>query len=177
MFTFLKNKYRKYKEKIHAEKWQRDYEKRKLDFKLALKKCGKDLEVFGKPELSFPQNIVVGDGFKINALVYLNGRSGIQIGNFVTISRGAKIISTGYDLDEFFSSGERIHVTDQPIFIGDYCWICVDAIVLPGVRITGNHVVVAAGAVVTKDITESRVIVAGNPARIVKRMGENNAKC
>ena len=53
----------------------------------------------------------------------------------------------------------------------------MDAIVLPGVRITGNHVVVAAGAVVTKDITESRVIVAGNPARIVKRMGENNAKC
>lgn len=177
MFTFVKKIYKKNKEKIIEKKGLQDYEKRILDFKLAVKKCGEDLELFGKPELSFPQNIVIGDGFKVNDLVCMNGRSGIQIGDFVTISRGAKIISTGYDLDEFFSSGERIHITDQPVYIGDYCWICVDAIILPGVKITGTHVIVAAGAVVTKDITESRVIVAGNPAKIVKRMDESNAKC
>lgn len=145
-------------------------------FRNSVKVCGEELEVFGEPELSFPQNITIGDGFKINSLAYLNGRSGITIGHNVTVSRGAKIISTGYDLDKFFANGERVHITDKPIFIGNHCWICADAIILPGVKITGEYVVVAAGAVVTKDITESKVVVAGNPARIVKRMGDNNAK-
>lgn len=42
-----------------------------------------------------------------------------------------------------------------------------------GGKITGEHVVVA-GAVVNKDITENNVIVAGVPARIVKRLGNEN---
>lgn len=132
--------------------------------------CGDNLEVFGKIEISFPQNLIIGDGCKINNQVYLNARSGITIGNNVTLSYGAKIISTGYDLEQFFLCGERVHNTDKPIFIGNYVWICAGAIILPGVQITGNHVIVAAGAVVTKDINESRVIVAGNPAKIIKRM-------
>lgn len=63
-----------------------------------------------------------------------------------------------------------MHVTDKPIVIGNHCWICADAIILPGVEITGEYVVIAAGAVVTKSIKESRVIVAGNPARIIKKV-------
>ena len=63
-----------------------------------------------------------------------------------------------------------MHVTDKPIVIGNHCWICADAIILPEVEITGEYVVIAAGAVVTKSIKESRVIVAGNPARIIKKV-------
>ena len=134
-------------------------------------KCGCDLEVFGEPEILFPEKLHIGDGCKINRLVYLNARSGIILGNYVTLSRGAKLISTGYDIDMFFDKGERVHITDKPIYIGDHCWICADAMILPGVEITGEYVIVAAGAIVTKSINESRVIVAGNPARIIKRMG------
>lgn len=176
MFTYLKKVIRVKRKNMIIKKNQLEQDKRNSSFKLAVKGCGIGLEVIGVPELCFPQNITIGNGFRINSLAYLNGRSGIQIGNNVTVSRGAKIISTGYSLDEFFNNGERIHITNKPIIIGNYCWICADAIILPGVRITGEYVVVAAGAVVTKDITESRVIVAGNPARIVKRMEENNAK-
>jgi acetyltransferase-like isoleucine patch superfamily enzyme len=60
------------------------------------------------------------------------------------------------------------HIENKPIVIGDQCWIGAGAIILPGVEITGEYVVVAAGAVVTKNVEESRVVLAGSPARIVK---------
>ena len=66
-------------------------------------------------------------------------------------------------------TGEKIHVEDLPVHIGNHCWVGANAIILPGVKITGEYVVIGAGAVVTKDITESRVVVAGVPAKIIKR--------
>ena len=141
-------------------------------FKRDSRTCGKDLEVFGTVDVLFPQKIDIGNGCKFNDKVYLNARSGIKIGDDVTISYGAKIISTGYDLEEWISAGKKTHFEDKPISIGNHCWIGTGAIILPGVTISGKYVVVAAGAVVTKDILESKVVVAGNPAKIVKRLGE-----
>lgn len=170
MLGFIKKKYKRYSKKRQMNKLEKDQKVRNDRFICLVKKCGEDLIVFDMPKMFSPDKITVGNGLKLNANVFLNGRSGITIGNDVTISYGAKILSTGYDLDVFFSTGERVHIEDKPIVIGNHCWICTDAIILPGVKITGEYVVVAAGAVVTKDITESKVIVAGNPARIVKRM-------
>ncbi len=132
-------------------------------------KCGDGIEVFGEFTTSFPQNITIGSNCKINPEVFLNGRSGITIGDNVTLSHGAKLISTGYDVEHWMETGERVHITDKPIHIGNNCWIGANAIILPGVKITGEYVVIGAGAIVTKDVTESRVLVAGNPAKIVKR--------
>ena len=139
-----------------------------------LKKHGQGLKVFGKIQCYSPEKIVIGDRCNLNDGIYMNARSGITIGNDVTISNGAMLISTGYDLDKWVATGERIHIEDKPIVIGDHCWIGARAIILPGVEITGEYVVVGAGAVVTKSITESKVVVAGNPAKIVKRLGETN---
>lgn len=169
MLGFIK-KYKRNNKKRQLNKLEKDQKNRNNSFISLVKKCGEDLIVFDMPKMFSPEKISVGNGLKLNSNVFLNGRSGITIGNDVTISYGAKILSTGYDLDVFFCTGERVHMEDKPIIIGDHCWICTDAIVLPGVKITGEYVVVAAGAVVTKDITESKVVVAGNPARIVKRM-------
>ena len=169
MFSYLKKRIiKKNKKQIMNSKKNQD--KKNKQFSSLINRCGSNLIVFDLPEIFFPENISVGNGLKLNSNVVLNGRSGITIGNDVTISYGAKILSTGYDLDELFSTGKRVHMNDKPITIGNHCWICTDAIILPGVKITGEYVVVAAGAVVTCDIKESKVIVAGNPARIVKRM-------
>lgn len=170
MLEFIKKEYKRYNKKRQIIKREKDQKDRNDRFISSVKKCGGDLIVFDIPKMFSPEKITVGNGLKLNANVFLNGRSGITIGNDVTISYGAKILSTGYDLDEFFNTGERVHFEDKPIVIGNHCWICTDAIILPGVKITGEYVVIAAGAVVTKDITESKVIVAGNPATIVKRM-------
>lgn len=50
--------------------------------------------------------------------------------------------------------------------IGDYCFIGMNSIILPGVKI-GNHSIIGAGSVVSKDVP-SNTIVAGNPAKIVR---------
>ena len=158
------------KKGLSAKNAERELKKRSSAIASSFGSCGDDLRVFGEVELYSPENITVGDHCKLNSLVLLNARSGIKIGNYVTISPRAMVLSTGYDMDKFWESRERVHITDSPIVIGDHCWICAGAIILPGVKITGEYVVVAAGAVVTKDITESKVIVAGNPARIIKRV-------
>lgn len=135
---------------------------------------GDNLVVFGEITLFSPEKITVGNDCKINAGVYINARSGVSIGDNVTLSYGCKLISTGYDVDIFMKTGERCHIEDKPITIGNNCWICADAIVLPGVHIDGENVIIAAGAVVTKSICESNVIMAGNPARIIRKMGDKD---
>lgn len=173
MFSYVKKKVKKHR--LFREEKKRIKEQKKLNASVynTVKFCGDNLIVYGPIDIFSPKNISIGTNCKINAYVYLNARSGITLGDDVTLSRGAKLISTGYDLDLFFNEGKRVHVTDKPIVIGNHCWICADAIILPGVEITGEYVVVAAGAVVTKSITESRVIVAGNPARIIKKVDFN----
>lgn len=137
-------------------------------FKSSISSCGNNLQLFGIPEISFHKNLNIGNNCKINSNVYLNARSGITIGDNVTLSNGVKIISTGYDIEHWMSTGEKKHTVNAPICIGNNCWIGANAIVLSGVNITGEYVVIGAGAVVTKNITESKVLVAGNPAKIIK---------
>lgn len=87
---------------------------------------------------------------------------GIHIGKFSFIAGGSLILSHDYS--------RKMH-TDT--WIGEYCFIGMDAIVLPGNRI-GDHSVVGAGSVVTKDVPP-HTIVAGNPAKIIKE-GINTKK-
>ena len=140
------------------------------------KQCGsvgKNLIVFGDDiELIAAEKIVIGDNFKLNNKTLINAVSGVTIGNDVTLSHGAKIISTGYDLDLWIKTGRRKHFDNKPVKIGNKCWIGTNAVILPGVEITGENVVIAAGAVVTKSIAESNVMAAGVPAKIVKKLGE-----
>jgi len=55
--------------------------------------------------------------------------------------------------------------------MGDNCWIATNAIILPGVEL-GNHVVVAAGAIVNKSFREDNIIIGGIPAKIIKKIGD-----
>ncbi len=142
---------------------------RSRNLKKSAASCGENLKVFGKTEIIAPERIRIGSDCKINSNVLINARSGVEIGDDVTLSSGVKIISTGYDIERWMNNGKKVHTEDSPVIIGNHCWVCANAVILPGVNITGEYVVVAAGAVVTKDITENKVIVAGVPAEIVKR--------
>lgn len=98
--------------------------------------------------------------------------SSIVIGSNCTISSGAQIIAATYDVEDFLLRHHRHHIS-KPIVIGDNVWVCAGAIICPGVYIRGG-VIVSAGSIVTNKITEENVIVAGNPARIVKRLNKLN---
>jgi acetyltransferase-like isoleucine patch superfamily enzyme len=108
-------------------------------------------------------------GYQIHKTVILERKlnfdrlyaKGIQIGENTLISSGVTILSHDHC--------KRIN--NQPLLvdtvIGKNCFIAVGAMILPGVCI-GDQVIVGAGSVVTKNV-ESNTIVAGNPAKVIKR--------
>ena len=79
------------------------------------------------------------------------------------IASGVKIISANHD----FFNREK-HIKGNSIVIEENVWIGTNAIILPGVKI-GKNSIIGGGAVVTKDVPEN-VIVAGNPAKIIKEL-------
>jgi maltose O-acetyltransferase len=106
----------------------------------------------GKP------SIAIGKHTVINRLCCLDGRGGLRIGDNVSISPGVWLLTDEHDMND---PGFRNR--PAPIEIDDYAWLGSRALVLPGVKI-GRGAVVAAGAVVTKDVPPYGV-VGGVPAR------------
>jgi acetyltransferase-like isoleucine patch superfamily enzyme len=113
-----------------------------------------------------PQNIKRGTrspGLSVGC--YLDGRNGIVFGKNVWVGPKVSVISMNHDINDYHK-----YVVEDPIVIGDDCWLATGCIILPGVKL-GNHVIVAAGAVVTRSFEEDNIILGGTPAKIVKRIG------
>ena len=86
----------------------------------------------------------------------------IKIGDQATVSQCVKLCSASHDI-----SSKIMELTYDPIVVGDNAWIAGWSIILPGVTI-GEGAVVAAGAVVSKDV-EPWTVVGGNPAKFIKK--------
>jgi maltose O-acetyltransferase len=109
--------------------------------------------------LGSPNELEMGDGSFIGrASLYCTG--GVKIGKNVNISDGAVVITAKHDVNS--PAFEALY---EPIIIEDWAWIATNAIVLAGVTV-GEGAVVAAGAVVTKDVAPYSV-VGGNPAKVI----------
>ncbi len=108
----------------------------------------------------FPRGVVCGAHTIINREVLIDGRSGVVIGDNVSISEGAVILTLEHDPQSpvFENRGAPVHVGNR-VFVG------ARAIILPGVSL-GEGCVVAAGAVVTHDVAPY-AIVGGVPARTI----------
>ena len=115
-----------------------------------------------------PDLISIGNDSRIHWGCLLDGRRKITIGEHTPIAFYVKIFTLQHDLNDpmYKSAG-------APVKIGDRVSLNTDAIVLPGVTI-GDGAVVAAGAVVTKDV-EPYTIVAGVPARPIGERSRNLA--
>lgn len=72
------------------------------------------------------------------------------------------LITTNHDLNDLDK-----HLKGKDIVLGKKCWIGMNAVLLPGVHL-GDHTVVGAGSVVTKSFPQGRLVIAGNPAKIIK---------
>jgi acetyltransferase-like isoleucine patch superfamily enzyme len=137
----------------------------KLNLAILCRLCahvGEGVKVFGFPKLTRPDRIRIGARSTINTGVVMAGRGGIEIGERVRISAGA-IIETGF-LDTTGGFDRHGHA---PIVIEDGVWIAVGAVVLAGVTV-GHDAIVAAGAVVTRDVPAGS-IAKGVPARCQPR--------
>ena len=129
-------------------------------------KIGKGSTIHMGAHFYFPPNISIGEDTIIGEGVVLDGRSTLTIGNHVDIASGVMIYNAEHDVKD-----ENFKAISAPVVIEDYVFIGPRAIILPGVTIK-KGAVVGAGAVVTKDVGEFK-IVGGVPA---KEIGERENK-
>ena len=108
------------------------------------------------------KNLSLGKEVFLNAGCRFQDQGGITIGNGVLIGHNVVLSTLNHDP----APARRAWLHPAPIVIGDRVWIGSNATVLPGVTI-GDGAIVAAGAVVTKDVAPNTV-VAGVPARLLR---------
>ncbi|WP_454193273.1 DapH/DapD/GlmU-related protein [Paenibacillus sp. Marseille-Q7038] len=112
----------------------------------------------------FGKNITVGKNVFFNTGCSFQDRGGIRIGDGSLIGMNVTIATLNHGL-----SIETRNVTySSPVVIGENVWIGSSATILPGVTV-GDNAVVAAGAVVTKDVP-ANTVVAGVPAKAIKKI-------
>ena len=118
--------------------------------------------------------IRVGDRSAIGAGSFVGGQGGVSIGEDVIIGPGVRIFSENHNYDSLERPIRTQGETRLGVTIEDDCWIGASALILDGITV-GNGCVIAAGAVVTKDVPAFSV-VAGVPARVIRsrRQGEES---
>lgn len=133
---------------------------RQLVFSLAGVSIGRASAVHMGVRFFSPRGITIGDDTIVGFRTFLDGRDRLKIGNHVDIASEVMIYNSEHDL-----AAAEFNATHAPVTIEDYVFIGPRAIILPGVTI-GRGAVVAAGAVVTKDVPEF-AIVGGVPAKVI----------
>lgn len=133
---------------------------RKWFYQMMGAKIGKQTFPSRRVEILFPKGITMADRVAIGWFAEMDARGGIIIGHDTNISSHVKLITGSHDIqDPDFTADFK------PIHVGHHCWIGTGAMVLQGVTI-GDGAVVAAGAVVTKDIPPYE-IWGGVPAKYI----------
>ncbi|MBQ3441685.1 MAG: sugar O-acetyltransferase [Selenomonadaceae bacterium] len=115
----------------------------------------------------FGKNISFGKNVFINSNCHFQDQGGITIGDGVLIGHNVVLATATHDLAP--SKSRKLHY--KPIVIGDNAWIGSNSVILQGVTI-GEWAVVAAGAVVTKDV-EPYTVVGGIPAKFIRKVEDD----
>ena len=110
----------------------------------------------------FGKNIHVGKGVFINSGCCFQDQGGITLGDGCLIGHQVVIATLNHDLDPARRGG----MYPAPVRLGKNVWVGAHATILPGVTV-GDGAVIAAGAVVTKDVPAG-VVAGGVPARVLK---------
>lgn len=123
-------------------------------------RIGKNVHIHMGMQFFDLEGISIGEGTTIGQNAFLDGRDKLEIGRYVDIASDVMIYNSEHDINS-----DDFHAINAPVKIGDYCFIGPRVIILPGVKI-GKGAVVAAGAVVTKDVADF-AIVGGVPAKVI----------
>jgi acetyltransferase-like isoleucine patch superfamily enzyme len=141
---------------------------------------GDHTRISGKISILFASRLDCQPCLKIGKHVFVGHNSAfimaksITIGDHTLIGGGVRVLDNdGHPLDrELRRRGEKVRAEDiEPVVIGQNVWIGAQSTILKGVTI-GDNAVVATGSVVTKDVP-ANTLVAGVPARVVRRLNQN----
>jgi len=116
-------------------------------------------------------DVIIGDYTRIGIHSTIIGP--VCIGHHVNLAQGIVVTALNHNFDNPSKRIDEQGVSTQPVRIGDDVWIGANAVILPGVTI-GSHVVVAAGAVVTKDVP-ANCVVGGVPAKVLRTIASTDA--
>lgn len=139
---------------------------RRWFYQLMGARLGKDVFPCRRVEVLLPKGLDLADRVAVGWFAELDARGGITVGHDSCISSHAKLITGSHDIDD-----PEYTADFRPIHMGHHCWVGTGAMVLGGVTI-GDGAVVAAGAVVTKDIPPYEVW-GGVPARFIRKRETN----
>ncbi len=149
-------------------KYNTPEEIRILFSKLTGKEIDKNFGLFPPFYTDCGKNITIGKNVFINACCRFQDQGGITIGDDCLIGHNVTIATLNHD----FNPQKRANLNPNPVKIGNKVWIGSDSTILPGVEI-GDGAIIGAGSVVTKSV-HANTIVAGNPAKIIKKIEVNN---
>ena len=139
---------------------------RRFFYRLSGVKIGSGSTIHMEARFYDPRNIEIGGDSIIGEKVTLDGRGKLIIGNHVDIASEVMVYNCQHDVQS-----QYFDPICEPVIIEDYVFIGPRAIILPGVSI-GRGAVIAAGAVVTKNVSPM-AIVGGVPAQVI---GERKVK-
>jgi len=133
--------------------------------------CGEDVFIEYGFHMDYGDNIAIGDRTFINASCTIvdapkESQKKIHIGNDCLLGPNVQLLAVSHDMEPDTRLAKHNYADD--IIIGNNVWIGGGVIVLSGVTI-GDHSVIGAGSVVTKDI-ENNCFYAGNPAIKVREL-------
>ncbi|KKR81612.1 MAG: Acetyltransferase [Candidatus Daviesbacteria bacterium GW2011_GWA1_41_61] len=135
-------------------------------YRLAGVKIGKKSHLHIGTQFFNPAGVEIGEGTIVGQNAFLDGRERLKIGNYTDIASEVMIYNSEHDINT-----EDFQPINAPVEIGDYVFIGPKSIILPGVKV-GFGAIIAAGAVVTKDVPDF-AIVGGVPAKVI---GERQLK-
>ena len=136
--------------------------------KLILEHCGSNVNIEKGAQFSVAVSLGDNSGIGVNALI----SSYVTIGNDVMMVPECMIFTSNHGMDRLdIPMWKQKHADPKPVVIGNDVWIGARVTILPGVHI-GDGSVIGAGSVVTKDV-EAYSIVAGNPAKLIRKRNED----
>jgi acetyltransferase-like isoleucine patch superfamily enzyme len=121
--------------------------------------------------VTYPKNIEAGIETSPGMMpgCYIQGMGKIYIGDYTQIATNVGIISSNHDI---YDTTKHLEGT---VRIGKYCWIGMNAVILPNVEL-GDFTIVGAGAVVTKSFKEGYCVIGGNPAKVIRMLDRDQCK-
>ena len=132
------------------------------------RRCGDCVAIHENVFLFRLERAEFGDNVSVHPMCYLEATGGLTIGSDVSIAHATTLLTTEHDYTRPGVTIRDAPVIEAAVMVGNDVWIGAGARILAGVRI-GDHAVVGAGAVVTRDVPSMQV-AAGVPARVLKSL-------